>query len=323
MTRIFERTRTLDKAHITLFLLIAIASSCKLPFTETSTPDTDKNTLFLRFNPKPGTAYHYTIENKSELEIEVQEKSTQRTTEFEVGITYRISADTSGSYLFETTYDKVLLVNNNDGVETISDAERANPASPLTERMLGALKESKLVVSVAPGNDIKIISGYEELSGKLMTGLDTTNAYTKQVAQQTIDEVIKKGLIQKNVDQLFRFFPDSAMRIGSKWKVNTKEQQGFALNIGTFYTLNDIDDGVAFISSRSTVTSDKTPIALLGNSAVPDLAGEQEGVYEVEAETCMLLNASIVSTIKGVVNLGMSSVPVSIKVKVSLKGKRL
>lgn len=304
-------------------IFVIIFSSCKLPFAEASDRDTEKNSLFLRFNPKPGTAYRYTIENKTDLELEVQGKETEKSTEFDVGITYRISQDSAGSYLFETSYDKVRLVNTDDGVEIVSDAGNANNYSSLTEKMLGALKESKLVVSIAPGNDVKIVRGYEELSRRLMVGLDTTNPYTKQTAQQTIDEVIKKNLVQKNVDQLFRFFPDSAMRIGSKWKVNTKEQQGFTLNVGTFYMLNDINDGVAFISSRGTLKSDNTPIALMGYSAVPDLTGEQEGVYEVEAATCMLLNATVTSSIKGSINLGVSSVPINIKVKVNLQGKRL
>lgn len=323
MRLLFRKNDLLNTATLIAFLLIGILSSCKLPFTETDTRNTDKNTLFLKFNPISGTTYRYTIESTTALDLEVQGKEVEKSTDFEVGITYRISKDTTGNYQFETTYDKALLVQKDDGVETTSDADKVNAYSSLTEKMLGAVKESKLVVSVVPGKDIKIISGYEELSRRLMTGLDTTNAYSKQVAQQTIDEVIKKGLIQKNVDQLFRFFPDSAMRIGSKWKVNTKEQQGFTLDIGTFYTLNDINDGVAFISSRSTIVSDKTPIALMGYSAVPDLSGEQEGVYEVEAGTCMLLNASITSNIKGAISLGGSSVPVNIKVKVSLNGKRL
>ena len=323
MTTLHKKKDSLRKIFLLTILFIITFSSCKLPFTETTTRDTDKNTLFLKFSPKPGTTYHYNVENKTELELEVQGKKTEKNSEFDMGMAYHIFKDTSGQYLFETTYDKVHLVSKNDDIETVSDAENVNAWSPPTDRMLGALKETKLVVSVTPGKDIRIVSGYEELSRRLMSVLDTTNPYAKQAAQQKIDETIKRGLIQKNIDQLFRFFPDSAMRIGSKWKVDTKEKQDFTLNVSTFYTLNDINDGVAYLASASTITNDKTPIAMMGYSIVPDLKGEQEGTYQVEAATCMLLNATITSSVKGIITMGTSSIPIAIKLKVTVEGKRL
>ncbi|HEU4470687.1 MAG TPA: DUF6263 family protein [Flavisolibacter sp.] len=309
--------------YLAVILVSIVSFSCKPSSAESSVINTDKNTLSLKFNPKPGSVYNYTIENKTELEMEMQGKKTRKNADFDVAITYSIARDTAGNYLFESRYEKIRLVTKDDDVETISDAGNANAWSPLTEKMLGALKESRLVISVAPGNNIKILSGYEELSNRLMSGLDTSNISVKQTAQAKIDEIIKKGLIERNVDQLFRFFPDSAMRVGSKWKVNTKEQQGLALNINTSYALDDISGGVAYISSKSSITSDKTPIAIMGYNAVPELTGEQEGIYEVEAGTCMLLNASVSSSVKGSINLGESAIPVSIRVVMKLEGKRL
>jgi len=319
----FSKPKLSEFKTYTLFVLaVASFAACKLPLGETSTRDSEKNTLFLKFNPKPGSVYHYDVDNKAEISMEMNGKKTEKLSAFTVGMTYRINKDSSGNYLFETNYDKVHMESKNDEVESVYDAENASFSPNGTDKMLGALKESKLTVSVSPGREIKIVSGYEELSKKLMATLDTTNGYAKQVAQQKIDEIIKKGLIQRNVDQLFRFFPDSAMHIGSKWKMESKEQNDFTLNVSTFYTLNDIENGKAFINSKSTITSDKTPLAVMGYSVVPDLKGEQEGVYQVEASTCMLLNASITATVKGKLEMGGSAIPISIKLKVNIEGKK-
>lgn len=309
--------------HVFYSVFYIFVISCNLPKGETSTSNSEKNTFFLKFNPQSGTAYHYNVENKTEMVMEMDDKEIEKLSELAVGMTYRINKDSLNNYLFEMAYDKVQLTTKSDGVETVSNAEKANFSSSGIDHMLGALKESKLVVSVTPGRDINIVSGYEELSKRLMSNLDTTSAYAKQVAQQKIDEVIKGGLVQKNLDQLFKLFPDSAMRIGSKWKIDSKQHDDFNLNISTFYTLNDINDGVAFISSKSTIISDEKPLAVMGNRIVPDLKGEQEGVYQVESSTCMLLNASISSSVKGNIQMGESTIPVSIKLKVNIKGKKL
>jgi len=33
-----------------------------------------------------------------------------------------------------------------------------------------------------------------------------------------MDKAIGEGIVKKNVDQLFKMFPDSAVHVGDKWK---------------------------------------------------------------------------------------------------------
>jgi hypothetical protein len=155
-----------------------------------------------------------------------------------------------------------------------------------------------------------------------MSTLDTSSANAKWIAQRHIDKVIKEGMIQKNIDQLFKIFPDSAIHKGDKWRIESRQTGDFNLNTITSFVLEDIDDGKAFINAKSTLESDNSPIVMSGYSVIPNLKGTQEGEYEMEATTGMLLNGTLKSEVKGNMQMAGREVPVNIMMRIIIKGKR-
>jgi hypothetical protein len=310
------------KQILAFFICVFIAASCKLPNEDKKYTDPESITYHLKFNPDSSSKYHYDIKNTTETEIELENKKIQSINTTTTGMSYVINKDTSGNYIVNITYDKVHLYTKTNDSETEADAENASfPLNP-ADKMLGALKDANLTVSISPTGDIKILSGYKELSEQLMSSLDANDVNARSVAQKQLDKLIGEGMIQKNLDQLFKMFPDSAVHVGDKWKIDSRQNGDFNLNIKTFYRLKDIHNGVAYINSESDLESDNTPIAMLGASVIPNLKGTQEGKYEMEAKTGMLLNGAITSEVKGNMQMMGREVPVKIKTKVNIKGEK-
>lgn len=308
-----------------LFVLSAGISiaSCKLfPGENKKISDPLNTSYHLHLNPKPGSHYYYDVSNRTETHVELEGQEIDNSNTTTVGITYSIEKDTGANYVFKMGYDKAHILTKTGDNETEMDAMNAKFSLNPAERMLGALKNASLVVSVSPNGNAKIVSGYKELSQQLMQGLDSNNINAREVAQKQLDKIIGEGIIQKNLDQLFNMFPDSTIRIGDKWKIDSKQNGDFNLNITTFYELKDISDNIALINSESDIASDNTPIAMMGYSVIPNLKGTQEGKYEVNTKTGMLMKETVQSEIKGNVQMAGREVPIKIKVKVEIDGRK-
>jgi hypothetical protein len=298
-----------------------LISACKLQSHSVDNFSKDK-TFHLHLNPKPGSSYHYDIENNSEIKISLDNNEVDNINKSKVGIDYSIDKDSSGNFLLSIAYDKIHVYSRNGDKENDADADNARLSLNPTERMLGILKNASLTAVVTPTGDVKDIRGYKELSSRLMAGLDTSDAHVKQVAQAQLDKIIGSQMVQKNLDQLFKIFPDSAIHIGDKWKINAVQNGDFKLNVKSTFHLDDINSEIAFVKSESEIEGDRMPLAMMGYSVIPDLKGTQIASYEIEAKTGMLLNSSIESEVKGNLQLQGREIPINIKVEVTIKGEK-
>jgi hypothetical protein len=310
--------------YLLLFpVLLAGLSSCKITDEDKSYADTESTTYHLRLRPDKGSRYYYDINNSTSIRFEVEGKETESENATEVGMTYDISGDSSGNYLFTMKYDRAHVSTKNGETKTEADAQNASFSGNMVDKMLGALKEATLVASVSPDGEITIVSGYKELTDQLMLYLNTNDSTTRDIARKQLDKIIGEGMIRKNIDQLFKMFPDSAIRVGDKWKIDSRQNGDFNFRFKTSYRLKEISEGIALIDSESEIVSESLPIAMLGYSVIPDLKGSQEGEYEMEAETGMLRKATVNSDIEGSIQLAGKQVPIRIKMKVEIEGKKL
>lgn len=233
-----------------------------------------------------------------------------------MGINYAVASDSSGNYLLKISYDNIHVYSKNGDKEIDADAQKANFSSNPTERMLGVLKNASLTAVISPKGDVKGIGGYKELSSQLMANLDTTDVNVKQIAQGQLDKIIGFQLVQKNLEQLFKIFPDSAIHVGNKWKINATQNGDFNLIVKSVFHLDDIDNDMGYVRSESEIEGDHTSLAMMGYSVVPNLKGSQTATYAVEAKTGMLINSLIESEVKGSLQLAGKEVPITINVKV-------
>jgi len=306
------------------FFLALVALSCKLPSNPDKKYSDDANTTYhLRLNPAPASVYHYDIVSTTEINMEVDGKEVDNLNRSTAGINYTINKDSSGNYIFAMNYDKLKMYANNGETETESDADNGRLSLNPTDKLLAILKDASLSAVVSPEGQVQKISGYNELSDQILSTLPPNDINARQIVHARLDKLIGGEMVQRNLDQMFKIFPDSAVRIGDKWKINNQQKGEFSFETKSSFRLKDITNEVALITSETDISSDNTPVSVMGYNAVPVLKGTQQGKYEIETKTGMLINSEIESDIKGSIQIQGREIPIKIKITTTIDGKKI
>ena len=86
--------------------------------------------------------------------------------------------------------------------------------------------------------------------------------------------------------------------------------------------LKDIDEGIASVKSKGKVSSDKVNANIMGQNVTSALQGEQNGEYEIEMKTGLLLNSKIQTDVGGTLQMMDREIPVSIRSEVKVDRKK-
>lgn len=312
------------KYYALLSVAAVLIASCKThPNSDTHDAGVNDSKVYrLRLNPAAGSEYYFDIHNNARVIMEVADKKVDNSNTSDVGVNYAVSKDSSGNFVFGVTYEKIHLHSKNGDKE--SDMDMANAANSIDagERMLGLLKDARITALVSPAGEVHEVTGYKELREKIMTGLGSSDSYVRNIAGKQLDLMIGDGIIKKNMAQLFAIFPDSAVRVGDKWKLLSAEKGQFNLQTVNSYILKSISDGLATVHVAGTVKSDSTSTNVMGYDVTSDLKGTQEGDYIIETATGMLKECQLHTDIKGSMQLMGKDMPLTIQSQVSVKGIR-
>jgi hypothetical protein len=284
--------------------------------------DPDK-TYKLQLNPSPGSSYYYDITNETEIGIEVDGKDAENINKSNTGIRYKIDKDSSGNFLLTMQFDKIHIYTKNNGTEKKADAGNGIMSVDPVEKMLAMLKDATLTSTVSNTGKIRNVTGYKELGEKILAAFPATDDNTKIALESQWDKVIGQGLLRKNLDQLFQIFPDSAVHLRDTWKLTSKQEGDLNMTVKNVYTLKAINSDIAIIESEGKITGDNAETGLMGHGAtVISLQGGQQGEYEMEAKTGMLISSRIKADVKGTIRMMGRQVPVRIKTSVKMNGKK-
>lgn len=316
--------------YITCFGIIFILISCrsgtnldgKLTSNNKSIVNKEDNGIALHFMGLSGSKYIYTITNETETELEANGKTVTNQHKSEVAITYTIQKDSGGNYVLQLHYDKIHLYSKTGDQELEMDASNAAASINPTEKMLGVLKEAKIAATISPAGKVVTISGYKELGEKILAGLGPdVNART--IAQNQWEKVIGDGMVKKSIERLFNILPDSAVQVGDTWKKNTKEAGEINMTVASTFKLKDMEDGIASIESEGEMTSDKDETQVMGYAVTSDLQGDQQGEYEVETKTGMVVKNNTISKLKGTLQMMGKEIPVTMKTTLKMSGRKI
>jgi hypothetical protein len=308
------------------YVLLVFIVSCK-PLSSSS-PDFDKfdpdKTYRLQLNPPPGVRYYYEVNNESEVELEVDGKNAGFSNKTSAGMTYQLTKDTTSDLRFQIKYDKIDLYTKSGDKETeIHVKEGTIPLSP-EETMLTILRDAVIIGKVSATGEVKQIEGFEEMGDKLISGLPEGDLYGRNTAKAQWEKIVGNGVVRKNIDQIFRVFPDSAIHLGDTWRLSSIQQGDFKLKLSNDFTLKAINSEIAIINATGRIKNDNTIEDLQGYGKVTtNFKGEQEARFEMEAKTGMLISCDIRANVNGTITVMGREVPVTIKTKVRMKGKRL
>lgn len=312
------------KQILSVIILLTFISSCQSILSEDSHASDirNKTVYMLRLTPQPGSTYHYAIENVTTMKFEVDDKETVNENKSAAGILNKVSRDTAGNLVFAIQYEKIHIHTKNDGAEADYDGTKSGFSFDPIEKMLGVLQANELKVNISPNGDVKSIDGYQEMTNSFISLMNPQTEADKDAVQKKWEQLIKEGLVTRNIDQLFKVFPDSAVHIHDKWNLTTKQKGDLEMNFNTTYFLKNVDEDVALIESSSEISSDSLTSSFGGYDASAHLKGDQFGEIRLETKTGMLLSAKLIAKIEGTIEVMDKEIPIHITTAVTINGKR-
>lgn len=307
-----------------------VASCTVLPTKDKHyTGPNEKNVYRLQFKPLTKSRYYYDITNETEMKLEFNDKKIKNTNKTDVGVIYTVGRDSSNSTLLDIRYDKIHLRTSNGDKETDLDAASLDSTDPVS-RLLSVLKSTDIVATVSLTGELKVLRGYKEMSEKMLDMFNPSDINGKAAAQKQLDQLIGNGPIKKSMDQMFKIFPDSAVHIGDKWKLSSQPSEQFNVIVQSIYTLDDVSDGIANVSSDGDFSSDGTELLSSGSTSLggsretkANLKGKQHGSYEIDANSGIVLTSKMTVDIEGTIQTLGREIPIEIHTTLQLKGKRL
>ncbi len=141
----------------------------------------------------------------------------------------------------------------------------------------------------------------------------------KVAAQNQWKELVEKSLVKNNMERLFKIFPDSAVHIGDKWKMEYKDEGNFNLVVKDLLTLKSVEDGKAIVESDGHISSDSSVTSIMGYKLNSSLNGVQKGTYEIDIKSGMMANCEISANIEGILEVIGRAVPVKINIEIKPK----
>jgi hypothetical protein len=304
---------------------VLIINACKTqPNSNRHYSDNDPNKIYrLQLNPKAGAQYTYTINKETEFELEVEGKKVDNKRRATMDVTYTIGKDSAGDVVLNMVYDKIHLYTKTGDKETDMDADKAEGSADPSEKMLGLLKGINIQAVVSPAGQIKSLNGFDEIKDKVLASFSPGDAYGRSMAGKQWDERVKEGLVKNNIEQLFNIFPDSAVHVGDRWKLSATQKEGINLHSQSSFQLKEIVDGTAVVHSEGEISSDHSTGEMGGATFTADLKGKQDGEFEMETATGMLLSSNIHSSIAGTMNMMGRDVPMTIRTDTKMQGRKL
>ncbi len=310
-----------------LIIIVGSIASCKTQGDSNRDYDKyDPDKIYkLQLNPSPGSAYHYEISNETKVNMEVGGQEIDNINRSVVNLNYKINKDSAGNLLFATQFDKIQIYTKNKDAEKEINAANAALSSDPIEKMLGILKETILVSTISPKGETKAISGYNEIGEKIIATFPATDANTKFAIETEWEKAIGQSLIKKNLDQLFKIFPDSVVHLGDTWKLALKQEGQFNMIIKNIFKLKAINNDIAVIESHGTIINENPSANQLGigGGTVSDVKGEQQGEYEMETKTGMLISAKIKANVTGSIQVMGQVIPFTIKTSAKVNGRKV
>lgn len=268
-----------------------------------------------------GARYYFNINTETATKVSVMGKDMESVNESEIGLIYEVVNSTADSILVKVTYDKLHLGVKNKAGEQEINTDNAGHSFDKMEKQLGAVKGSSMNIVLNSKGDILRVEGGKEIADKLLS-TTTLDAATQNRNRELLDKFIGDEFVKNNLAREFKLFPDSAVAVGDTWQMKSILPAELKADAVTKFTFEDLTNKLATVKSAAEINTD-SKTSVMGNEVTMNTKGKQEGHFETDALTGLLMNGQSTTTMEGNFLVMGKDVPVSIKVTKHITGKKM
>ena len=270
-----------------------------------------------------GAKYYFNINGETVSKVSVRDKEVESTNQTDVGLIYEVVSSTADSIQIKLTYDQLhFKLKNKDGEKEIDAANSGHTLDNL-ENQLAAIKGSTMNITLNKRGEILNITGGKEIADKLLATMNVQDATSQAQIRGQFSKFIGDDFVKDNLASQFKLFPDSAVAVGDTWQMKSMLPAGIQGDAETKYTFDDLSDKQATIVSVSEINNPDGKMSLMGTDVTMNTTGKQEGHFETDVTTGLLMNSQSTTTMEGNFQVMGKEIPVSIKVTRHITGKKM
>lgn len=316
---------TFDDMNTRRLLLLSTAalallfSACQQPSKNGKSAD---GKYRLVFNPKTGDKYQSTVLTDARVTATQKDKEINNNNKNEIGLIYEILPLKDSDRQFKITYDKIHIVSSDGNSEQeFSSANGANAFNPI-EKALGSIIGQSIIVTLSPKGELKDVSGFNEVADKMIAGFGATDINVKKAVKEKIASFIGNGFLQETIKNT-GLLPDSGVHVGDTWSGTQEQTQILSFKASTSYVLSSVSNNIAKVISGSTIDNASVPKEIIGQNVDVKLDGEQNGTYEIDLGTGMVMKQKTNTSIEGEAGVLGQKVPMRIHITKEVVLKKL
>lgn len=268
-------------------------------------PATAQQTLDLKLNLDIGTSYSCQMETAQQIVQTVNDEERKLGQETLQSWRYDvIGVNDNGDFKLRLTYTRI-RIRQDYGFQS-SEYDSDSPPDYVEPFMRGyaALVGSELLITITPKGKVTGIDGADSLFESIMAELDLPDSPRKDEIVDAIRGQFGETAIRQSIEQIFGFFPQSAVETGQMWTSGKEITSGMPMKVVDEYTLKSREDGVAYIDVFSRVSShpDRRPVQLGPVEMVYEMEGSQRGYLRVDEHTGLPLESELDMDLSGKVS---------------------
>jgi hypothetical protein len=316
----------MSNKYLGLLLPVLGIFSCKIGVNpDRLAANADPSKVYrLMLEPPAGSKYYFKVSSRSDYHFTAGDKKIDNLSKVDAFVYYTFSRDSAGDYVINVQYDKVHVYSKNGDEESDLDAANAGSSGDAVEQLLGGLRTANIVAVVSPSGQVRSVSGFKEMYDRYVSQSATANPYQLNAVKERWNHTVGDELVNKNMEQLFRIFPDSAVHVGDKWQLGAGGGRGeLGLKTINSFTLTEIRDNTAFIESEGAITSDSAATPFMGNNVTTNLKGKQSGEYQLDTKTGMVVSATVKVNVEGTLEAMGREIPLSLETTVKIERQKL
>lgn len=273
-------------------------------------------------NPPTGAKYYFNINTETESKVSAMGRDVETNNKSEVGLIYEVVSSTPDSIQIKITYDQLKFSLKTKEGEKEIDAANSGHSFDNLEKQLAAVKGSSLNVTLNKKGEVLLISGGNEITDKLIATLNATNPASQARVREQFNKFLGEDFVENNLASQFKLFPDTAVAVGNTWKQENALSTEIGTKASSTFSFDDLDGNIAAVKSTAVInTNNKTTI--MGNEVEANIQGNQEGQFETDTATGLLMKSETTTAIDGTMQMMGKDIPLSIKITKHIDGKKL
>lgn len=329
---LFNVVRTIICSIFSIFSILILINSCQTGTERDSYEHNPSSAL-----PVSGKAYWVippskprqvsawqTVETNLSTELKVDGKWNKTKQHSLIQFLYSRQTDTLQQETISARYNRIQISIEKDGEKEEMDSNNPPTALHSVDNILRDIKGSDIRFVFDKNGELIHKSGQEEITGKVMKGLQHFNESERTTVQALLDMFTSEALFKSNNLSNQHFFPTDTLQLAQAWTRYDSVQAMIKLVTQTTYTLRAIDDSIAVVDMEGKITNGRSEsVPVMGSFMDVDLGGKLEGQVRINLFTRLIISMESDLTVKGNLSLRGKEYPVSIRQTKKTKARNI